>query len=268
MNALDNITVVLVEPATPANVGAVARVLKNTGISRLALVSAGSAWDTPEARWTAHASEDILDNCVRYDELESAVADAHLVVGTTHRQGRFRKVSLDYRAVLSDAARLAQSHKVAIVFGREKDGLWRRELTHCHRLVTVPSAVAYPSFNLSHAVLLVAHELFLGAKLAEDGADAGAALSSPSSAPLANAREIAAVHDRIVRAMGLIGFRPFNDDPSNFNRVLRRFLTRAPLERRDAMVIHRICGQIRKFAARAAATDTSAASPPGDHPHS
>ena len=258
MSALDNIKVVLVEPATPANVGAAARVLKNTGISRLALVSPASPWDTPETRWTAHASGDILDNCEQHEELTSALAEAHLVVGTTHRHGRFRKVSNDYRAVLSEAAALARSHEVAVVFGREKDGLWRRELTHCHRLVTVPSAVAYPSFNLSHAVLLVAHELFLATARVDDvvpGSDEAPGTSSP--APLANAREVEAVHEQILRAMGLIGFRPYNDDPSNFSRVLRRFLTRAPLERRDAMVLHRICGQIRKFAARAGDPDPS-----------
>lgn len=246
MIALDNITVVLVEPATPANVGAVARVLKNTGITRLALVNP-TKWDTPEARSTAHASEEILDQCVLYDDLKSAVAGAHFVLGTTHRHGRFRKVTPDYRAVLCEVASLAQSNEVALVFGREKDGLWRRELTCCHQLVTVPSAVPYPSYNLSHAVLLVVHELFLASS--QDGTVISNAHEG-QSAPLASAAEVDFVHDRVLKAMRLIGFRPYNDDPSNFSRVLKRFLTRTPLERRDAMVIHRICGQIRKFAAR------------------
>ena len=246
--ALENITVVLVEPATPANVGSVARVLKNTGISRLALVNPAE-WDTPEARWTAHASEDILDQCLLFDDLQSAVSGAHLVLGTTHRQGRFRKVTPDYRAVLADTAALAREHEVALVFGREKDGLWRRELMSCHQLVTVPSAVPYPSFNLSHAVLLIVHELFLAASALEQTAQDSDQNGDPIT-PLANAAEVESVHDQVVRAMRLIGFRPYNDDPSNFSRVLKRFLTRPPLERRDAMVIHRICGQIRKFAAR------------------
>ena len=248
MTALDNITVVLVEQATPANVGAVARVLKNTGITRLALVNP-TAWNTPQARWTAHASEEILDQCVLYDDLKSAVAGAHFVLGTTHRHGRFRKVTPDYRAALSEVAALAQSNEVALVFGREKDGLWRRELTCCHQLVTVPSAVPYPSYNLSHAVLLVVHELFLASSQLQDGTAVSNAHEG-QVAPLASAAEVDFVHDRVLEAMRLIGFRSYNDDPFNFSRVLKRFLTRTPLERRDAMVIHRICGQIRKFAAR------------------
>lgn len=248
MKALINIRVVLVEPATPVNVGAVARVLKNTGITRLALVNPPH-WDTPQTRWTAHASGEILDQCELFDDLKTAVSGAHFVLGTTHRQGRFRKVTPDYRAVLTEVATTAQAHEVAIVFGREKDGLWRQELTCCHQLVTLPAAVPYPSFNLSHAVLLVAHELFLAcSKLADDPSDTHH--TPEPAAPLANAGEVESVHDRVVSAMRLIGFRPYNDDPSNFSRVLKRFLTRTPLERRDAMVIHRICGQIRKFAAQ------------------
>ncbi len=249
MTTLDNITVVLVEPATPANVGAVARVLKNTGITRLALVNPAE-WDTPEARWTAHASGEILDQCVLFEDLKSAVAGAHFVLGTTHRHGRFRKVTPDYRTVLSEVASLAQSHEVALVFGREKDGLWRRELTCCHQLITVPSAVSYPSYNLSHAVLLIVHQLFLASSALNDGTTNSSGPGEEPPAPLANAAEVESVHDQVVKAMRMIGFRPYNDDPSNFSRVLKRFLTRTPLERRDAMVIHRICGQIRKFAAQ------------------
>ena len=51
----------------------------------------------------------------------------------------------------------------------------------------------------------------------------------------------------VLDAMAAIGFKAYNDDPGTFARVLRRFLARTPLERRDAMVIHRICSQIRKF---------------------
>jgi len=250
VSVLDNITVVLVEPATAVNVGAVARVLKTTGIKQLALVNPGN-WDTPQARWTAHASEDILDQCLLFDDLKSAVAGAHFVIGTTHRHGRFRKVTPDYRQVLTEVAARSQTHKVALVFGREKDGLWRNELTYCHQLITVPAAVTYPSFNLSHAVLLIVHELFL------ESSRISAALPAPNEvqhlppAPIANAAEIESVHQQVVRAMSLIGFRSYNDNPANFSRVLMRFLTRVPLERRDAMVIHRICGQIRKFASRA-----------------
>lgn len=239
MNPLDNVKVVLVEPAAPGNIGSTARVLKNTGLSRLALVNPGN-WDTPEARWMAHGSEEILDRCEIHPDLPSALADAQLVVGTTHRVGRLRQVSSAPREAMAELATMAHHHQIAVVFGREKDGLWRSELQHCHQLIRFPTAVSHPSLNLSHAVLLFAYELYT-------------ALRTARPAPrrdLANAAERDRLHVHLSRILGAIGFRPFNDDPENFSRVLHRFLNRSQIERLDAVVIHKICSQIEKFAAQ------------------
>ena len=238
---LGNFSVVLVEPGTPGNIGAVARVLKNTGIGQLSLVNPGK-WDLPETRWMAHASGEILDNCTVFPDLGSAVRNANLVIGTTCRPGRLRELEDDYRGLLRKACDSARSHRVALVFGRERDGLWSRELEQCHWLLRIPLAVPYPSFNLSHAVLLVAYELFHAA-----AKDTSGSLSGDLSDDLATAEQTKRVIENVLDAMAAIGFKAYNDDPGSFARVLRRFLTRTPLERRDAMVIHRICGQIRKF---------------------
>ena len=239
MCILDNIHIVLVEPAVPGNIGAAARVLRNTGISHLTLVSPGD-WDTARTRWMAHGSHAILDSCQVVGSVAAAVREAQFVVGTSHREGRFREVADDYSKVLVRAAGLARRHQVAILFGREKDGLSREEIEHCHELIRIPSAVAHPSYNLSQAVLLVAYELFR------------AAHSAPPSPPreLASAGDLDHLSERVLQAMSAIDFHPYNEDPANFRRVLRRVLRRAQFERRDANVIHRVCGQIRKFARR------------------
>jgi TrmH family RNA methyltransferase len=246
MNALDNISIVLVEPANPGNIGATARVLKNTGLSRLILVNPG-AWDTPETRWMAHGSEEILEACEIHPDLPSAIAQAHFVIGATHRLGRFRDVISTPREAITKLAPKAYHCQIAVVFGREKDGLWRSELLHCHQLVRFPSAVSYPSLNLSHAVLLFAYEFFHVLK------------PVPSSPPanLSTAADRERLYAHIGEAMEAIDFRPYNDDPNNFAHALRRFFNRVPLEKRDAMVIHKICGQIRKFAARHRASSPS-----------
>lgn len=240
METLNNIRVVLVQPASPGNVGAVARVLKNTGLSQLAFVEP-TDWDTLEARIRAHGSGDILDGARTFDSLAAATADAHLVIGTTHRTGRSRDVEDDYVEVLRQAVDLARQHQVTVVFGREKDGLWHDELDCCHKLIRLPSAVPYPSFNLSHAVLLVAHEIFrqATATLPPD--------PPPPRRDLLSTGQLGALCEHVMAAMATIGFRPYNDDPANFRRVLWRVLSRTPLERRDSNVLHRICVQIEKF---------------------
>ena len=96
-----NLSVVLVEPSSPGNIGAVARVLRNTGISNLHLVNP-CPWDNLEARARAHGSTDILESCRLFPDLASAVSEAHIVIGTTHRDGRNRVVDSDPRAVVEE----------------------------------------------------------------------------------------------------------------------------------------------------------------------
>ena len=45
-------------------------------------------------------------------------------------------------------------------------------------------------------------------------------------------------------SLAKVGFRPHQGDPKSFLRSLRRVLSRAPLEKRDVNVLHRICQQI------------------------
>ncbi|MBT7915824.1 RNA methyltransferase [Candidatus Bathyarchaeota archaeon] len=240
MDPLTNLRVVLVEPANTGNIGAAARVLKNTGISQLVLVNPTDKWDPLRTRWLAHASGEILDSCQIFPDLASAVADTHLVIGTTHRTGRGREVISTPRELIPQIAPLAFHHRIALVFGREKDGLWREELIHCHHLVRFPSAVLYPSFNLSHAVLLLTYEFFQALQEAEP---------APPQ-PLATAEERERLLNHLFGALDIIDFKPHNDDPANFSRVVRRFFNKIQLDKRDIRVIHRVLGQIRKFASR------------------
>ncbi len=239
MNPLDNIRVVLVEPATPGNIGATARVLKTTGINQLALVNPG-AWDTPQARAFAHGAGDILDGSQVFPSLAAAVADCHIVVGTTHRQGRFRTVTSTPDSLIDQLASQVHHRRIALVFGRERDGLWHEELALCHQVLRFPTAVAYPSLNLSHAVLLFTYGLY--AAVAEKPQD--------SPGQLATAGERERMFAQILQALAELEFTPYNDKPEHFGRVLRRFFNKVDLEVRDVRAIQTVCSQIRKFSRR------------------
>ena len=244
LRILSNISVLLVEPSSPGNVGAVARVLKNTGVQQLILVNP-CEWNIPEVRSMAHGSSEILDNCKVHPDIASATKNSNLVIGMTHRDGRMREIQNDYRTVFRDALKHTQGHRLTLVFGRERDGLWTRELEYCHWLVRIPSAVPYPSFNLSHAVLLAVYELFH--IVMEESLPSRQETLSRSD-ELANAEETEHVVQNVIDVMSMVDFKAYNDAPESFSRVLRRFLTRVPLNRRDATVIHRIFSQIKKFA--------------------
>ena len=73
---LDNISIILVEPQVPGNVGASARAIKNMGFSKLVLVK---PWfhNHPQARYMAHGSEDILDRVQVVDDIGGRRDDLH-----------------------------------------------------------------------------------------------------------------------------------------------------------------------------------------------
>ncbi len=150
---------VLVEPATPENVGAAARAIKTMGISCMRLINPCDHLSDP-ARWLAHASNDILESAEVFKTFDDAIADCDFIIGTTARQ---RSVKEDYLSIKEMPAILKAKgntvYKVAIVFGREDTGLRNEELRLCDLVSTVPLKTTYPSLNLAQAIMLYAYEL-------------------------------------------------------------------------------------------------------------
>jgi TrmH family RNA methyltransferase len=166
-------------------------------------------------------------------DLDLACAGAHMVVGTTNRRrGRVLVDPTPVREAAERIAAVAQTHEVAVLFGREDAGLTTRELSRCQICATIPAARELPSLNLSHAVQVLVYELFLAARGA-----------LPLPAPdLTEAAELEALYDRISRLMIAGGFQPREEDPETFLVSLRRTLGRAALEKRDVRTLHRMLG--------------------------
>ncbi len=155
---LDHIRFVLCNTTHPGNIGAAARAMKTMAVSRLTLVSPRHF---PDAEATARASgaDDLLQNATVTDDLEAAVADCHLVLGSS---ARLRKVALAQynarEAAEVSVARAAAGQQVAVLFGTERSGLSNDEINRCHALVHIPSNPDYSSLNLGSAVQVLAYE--------------------------------------------------------------------------------------------------------------
>jgi TrmH family RNA methyltransferase len=153
------IAVVLVSPRNPLNIGAVARAMANFGFSRLSVVAPYEAhWR--EAR-SAIGAPDLLNNALETASLADAVRDCTLVLGTgtlTHRKAEQPVVRLDELAPLIDGE-LKRGGQIAFVFGPEKHGLTREDLSRCHVLVEIPTDVQQPSMNLGQAAAVCLYEL-------------------------------------------------------------------------------------------------------------
>jgi len=156
---LKNIQVVLVRTENPANIGQVARAMKNFGLSKLHLVNC-IPHQVQEAYTLGWNARELIDRALVFPSLEEAVKDSVLTVGFTRRSGHSRGEPRSFLDVLPQVMETAEDHEVALVFGNEKNGLSNQELKTCHLATVLPTHSAHASLNLSHAVAIAGFLLF------------------------------------------------------------------------------------------------------------
>jgi tRNA/rRNA methyltransferase len=159
---LQQVRVILVEPAGPLNVGAIARVLKNMGLYHLFLVNPQCDPQSADARQMAVHAQDVLQNALIVPTLADALRDCRRVIATTGREQTTLNVALEPPAQCLPWL-LTDETPAALVFGREDRGLTNAELNQAQRCLYIPSDPIYPSLNLAQAVALCAYELRLAA---------------------------------------------------------------------------------------------------------
>ena len=123
----EHITIILVRPQTPGNIGSVARAMRNMGLHRLALVQP-ARFPHPEARMMACNAEALLQQAQVYDSLSAAVATCHWLIGTSARRRQYRNPPLTPRTLAEKLPDLCQHHHVGLLFGPEDAGLTTPEL--------------------------------------------------------------------------------------------------------------------------------------------
>jgi tRNA (cytidine32/uridine32-2'-O)-methyltransferase len=152
----DNLTVILVEPTHPGNIGAVARAMGNMGVDDLRLVRPADHLGQIAMDRAASASG-ILHGATVFETVEVSVSDLSMVFGITarHRSRQNRTILLpDLGPSLPK-----NTGRVGLMFGRESSGLTNDELALCSVLVQIPTQGKVASLNLSHAVMVTLYEL-------------------------------------------------------------------------------------------------------------
>lgn len=226
-----SIRVVLVDPAHPGNIGAVARAMKNMGLTELHLVRPKSF---PHAEATARASgaDDVLDAARVHEDFADAIAECGLVVGTSSRQRYLSLELVEPRECAQHVAQAAQTGNVALVFGSEKYGLTNEELARCNLMVTIPTAPGYASLNLGMAVQLIAYEVWLAMR-------PGAPLPPPQDVPSATADEMTRLYEHFERVLEEIDFRD-RTGGGNLMARIRRLFNRARLDQNEMNILRGI----------------------------
>ena len=192
----ERIDVVLVSPRNPLNIGAVARAMANFGFARLSVVAPYEPhWR--EAR-SAVGAPNLLANSRQVASLAEAVCNSTMVLGTgtlTHRQPEQAVVRLSELAPLV-AEELRRGGQIALVFGSEKHGLTRHDLSYCNVLVQIPTDPRQPSMNLGQAAAVCLYELAtrVGSSTAPSGSVAGSVGADAETVQPHNTSEMTSGH--------------------------------------------------------------------------
>ncbi len=232
--------VVLEHPFFPENVGAAARAMRNCGLSRLALID-GVDPEHPNARKMAVRSEALLDQAVRTNSLDDAIAGASLVIGTTRMPYPGMRLLTPREAmplVISHAAH----GEIAWVFGNEKNGLSRESLMRCHQVVRIPCVDPDASLNLSQAVMVIAYEVMTTALSVE---------ALPVERPLTGEQDLSQLAEHLEAALTTAGFFKSHQRPRR-EAILRRVLSRIALDADEAAVLHGVAHRLSWLAEQVA----------------
>jgi tRNA/rRNA methyltransferase len=245
--------VILVEPQLGENIGAAARAMGNFGLSRLRLVKPRQRWPNDKAHMMAAGADRILEDAVLFDTLEAAIADCAFVLAMTARaHDQAKPVSGPAEAAALMAPRVAAGESVALVFGRERNGLENDEVALADRIVTLPVNPAFASLNLAQAVVVMAYEWF---KLAT-----GARLpfAMPRKSPAAPKEQLLAFFGSLERELEKVEFFRPPDKRETMQINLRNIFTRMTPTQQDIQTLHGVIMAIaegRKGPARGGVLD-------------
>jgi TrmH family RNA methyltransferase len=161
------VQVILVEPSNPGNLGAIARVMANFNADKLVLVNPKCDKNNIEGLVRSKHAFRILQKAKVVKKLSDVKAD--YLVGTTSLTGTDYNIPRSPLSPEVFAKKAIANKKIAVVFGREGDGLYNHEVALCDFVVTIPTSLKYKAMNLSHSVAIVLYELFKHSKEKKTG---------------------------------------------------------------------------------------------------
>jgi tRNA/rRNA methyltransferase len=232
--------VILHVPQLAENIGAVARVMANFGLSDLRLVAPRDGWPQPRAWASASGADWPLDEAKVFERLEDAIAGLRLVLATTARP---RETSLPVITPREAAAQLheeaARGLPVGLLFGGERAGLATHDIALCQAIVTVPISERFRSLNLAQAVAICAYEW----RVAED---AGPPAAFFDATPPADQAMMLGLYEHLESELDAAGFfHPPEKRPSMI-RNLRVALTRARFTDQEARTFRGVVTALAK----------------------
>lgn len=232
----ETLSIILVEPQGPINIGSVCRAMMNFGFSQLRLVNPTRHYKSLLAKKMALSAFTVLENAQVFDSLAAALSDIQIAFGTTRRFGKYRK-NFFSPSRAAEKLRDDYSHvNCALVMGPEDTGLETKDLDLCQHFITIPTHDTYPSMNLSHALSVLLYEI-------SAHADAGKKNAPPAPKKFATGLEIEQMFDHMKESLSNIDFLD-RQNPEHLLRTFRRIFGSSGLTSRDVRIIRGMMSRI------------------------
>ena len=159
MKIFQNLNFVLVETSHPGNIGACARAMNSMGILNLLLVNP-KEFPSKEAEARAKSGKKVLEKAKVHKNINEAIGTSNLIIGTSARSRSMPWPMMEVNNLGKTIIEsLTNKDEVSIVFGNEAVGLDNEDLGKCDFHLQIPT-FKDSSLNLSHAVQIVAYEIY------------------------------------------------------------------------------------------------------------
>ncbi len=154
------LSLIVIEPEKPENLGNIARVMKNFDCEKLIIINP-QCNHLDDAAWRpAKHARDVLKKAV--------VGDMKLLKGFDYLIATTASLGTDYNIprspispkMLADILPLNGKLKIGLLIGREGIGLTNKEIELADFLVAIPTSKEYAALNVSHAVAILLYELY------------------------------------------------------------------------------------------------------------
>jgi TrmH family RNA methyltransferase len=243
---LSQTCVVLFEPQNHVNIAATLRAMANMGVDCLRLVRP-VPYDPYQIEGIAHGTGRLIEQIRAFETFDDAVADCVYTAGFTARRRAAKWRIVDPKRAAVELLERAEDGPVAMVFGREDNGLPNEVLDRLHVVVTIPTT-EHASLNLAQAVLVGLYELHLAA------GDATRTLAPPRKAtPPPTSAELEQFFTDAQRALTAIDFFKTRN-VEHIMRTVRSMTARAAPDSRELSLARSIALEVMNYLARTGRT--------------
>jgi len=235
MKIFQNLNFVLVETSHPGNIGACARAMNSMGILNLLLVNP-KEFPSKEAEARAKSGKKVLEKAKVHKNLNEAIGTSNLIIGTSARSRSMPWPMMEVNNLgktINES--LANKDEVSIVFGNEAVGLDNEDLGKCDFHLQIPTSKD-SSLNLSHAVQIVAYEIYKESFSSDS-------IGQQREVDLATSMQKEKLIEHIETVLELLDFYD-HKNPKQVPARLRRLIKRMQLDKLEIGILRGILSKL------------------------